>query len=220
MMPTMDEITNDETLPEIQPHAIKAVMDEKSDTVEEAKQNGFDAELHETDAHGQPVLTKAGNFRKKRGAGAVKRKTTSKLELNDTPQENSKNEKVKVESKTAAMTTSAILERVQIGMIGEDMAYSDIERAQNTDAWFNLYEYYGGIEVHPALAVAADHTMLVLSRSQKPSVKRKIKTLGEKIAGKIYFWRNKNALFNRGENTKRENNVREKESRESEKTRD
>jgi len=216
----MDDLTNNEAMPEVQPHAMKAVQDEKQEVISEAIDNGFNPEIHETNAQGEPVLTKTGNFRKKRGAGAATRKTKSKLDLSEKKPENAedKSQKVTVESKTAAITTSAILERVQIGVIGDDMVYDDTERAANVEAWFNLYEYYGGVEVHPAMAVAADHTMLILSRAQKPTVKSKFKKLSETIAGKIALMRGKNAFFNSRKNTKRENNVRQEEGGEPEKT--
>lgn len=209
----MDALTEGETMPEVQPHAIAAIKQEKQDAITDAKEKGFDPEIHETDADGKPVKTRTGKFRKKRGAKPASSK--SRLDLGGDKQkakEQEQKKKVEIDSLTAAATTSAILERIQIGMIGEDMEYDEVQKKRNINAWYDLYEHYGGLEVHPALAVAADHTMLLIEKSQKPKVKTKFKKFTENIAAKLVLWRNKNALFNRGENAKRENDVREEES--------
>lgn len=208
----MDTLTANEAMPDVQPHAIAAIKQEKQESLDEAREKGFDPDIHETDADGKPVKTRTGKFRKKRGVKSDKAK--SKLNLRSDGKKEPQTEekkKVEIDSLTAAATTSAILERIQVGMIGEDMTYDEAQKQRNVNAWYDLYEHYGGLEVHPALAVAADHTMILIEKSQKPKVKSKFKKLTENIAAKLVLWRNKNALFNRGKNAKRENDVREKE---------
>lgn len=215
---SMETLTSSEELPDVQEHAISAVKNEAESVAAEVKKEhpDFDPAIHETDANGKPVLTLAGKPRKKRGAGSPKHKQSqigiSKQKQQEKTPENERG-KVHVSSEVAAKTTSTVLERLQCVMISDDMKYSDLEREGNIKAWSDLYDHYGGLEVHPAAAVAADHLMIIASRAQKPKVQSKFKKLTEQIAGKIALWKGrKNAWINRGQDPERKDDVRKEES--------
>lgn len=212
---TMDSLTKDEALPEVQEHAINAVKSEAESEANNIKQKfpDFDPNTHETDAHGNPVLTKTGKPRRKRGAGSPKHRQSQIGISKQKEDESPRPEKVHVSSEVAATTTSAVLERLQCVLISDDMKYSENEREGNVKAWTDLYDYYGGVEVHPAAAVAADHIMIMAARAQKPKVQSKFKALTERIAGKLALWKGKkHALSNSRQNDERKNDLREKES--------
>lgn len=218
MNKTMDDLTSEEQLPEIQEHAIAAVQSDKEEKIAEAVVDGFDPSIHETGPGGKPVLTKGGGFRKKRGnKGGSRRAGNSQLNLQPESQQNKAGQSVEISSAAAAATTSAILERVQIGVMGDDMAYSESERKNNVKAWEDLYDYYGGVKVHPALAVASDHMMIILTRAQKPTFRQRLAGVKLYLSQKFTLGK-QNALFNRGKNFKRQNDIREEESGEPEKT--
>ena len=205
---SMDQLTSSEALPEVQEHSIAAVQADNAQKIEAAQGDGFDKNVHASNTDGSPKLTAAGNFAKKRG-----RKSVLNTGQKTAKQEQAENEAIKAEAenKQSAAVISAILEQLQMKMISEEFAYSELERVTNQAAWEMTLEYYGGLNVPPPLQLIMDHMTIILSRAQKPLTKDKL--------GHVKLWfknkfkrKKKNALSDNRKDTKRENDVREEES--------
>lgn len=205
----IEEIVSSEEMPEVQPHAIEAIKADNAAKLAEYKAEGFDPEQHQTDAQGLPVLTKGGKFAKKRGA--KKGKVKSVLNLSDKKQEKESADPQASDSLQAAAVTSDILENLQCVLISDEFRYSDIEREGNIEAWRGLYDHYGGVKVHPAMAVSMSHVAIILDRARKEKTKTKFALAKAWFLNKI-LRKKENARVNNRKDIERENNLREKES--------
>lgn len=207
---TMDDLSADEALPQVQENAIAAVKQDTEQKIQKEKANGFDPNIHATNDDGTPKKTASGNFAKKRG-----RKSTLNTGQKSAKQiEQEEQElKAKEENKQSAAVISAILEQAQMKFISEEFEYSDRERAANQAVWEATLEYYGGVNIPPPVALAMDHMTIILSRAQKPKVKDKFGHL--KLWFKQKFTRKpKYALSNSGQDSERKDDLRKEESKE------
>ena len=114
---SMDELTSDEALPQVQEHTIAAVQADTAAKNDESTPKGFDPEFHATDDDGKPKKNLDGSLAKKRGRKSVLNtgeKSTKQIE------KEIQDEKTKAENKQSAIVISGILEQAQIKMISED----------------------------------------------------------------------------------------------------
>lgn len=206
---SMDELSASEELPEIQENAIAAVQAQKESKINQAKENGFDPELHASNADGSPKVTAAGNFAKKRG-----RKSTLNTGAKSAKQEQAdiEAEKIKLDNAKSAVQISVILETLQMKMISEEFKYSELERETNIEAWRDTFDYYGHIYLPPPLALAMDHMTIIAARAQKTQTKHKISLFKTWFKSKFSFKKKKgekDALSDNRKNSKRKDDIRE-----------
>lgn len=208
---SMTELVSGEDFPAVQPHAIAA------------------SEAKKTAEKQAEVIAQASQGPKKRGRKSNAERAAMGLPPS-APKQNLKlpNQQqnvppagtVQVDSTSAAVTVSGILEKLQVTLISDDFIYSEIERAQNITAWKNTLDYYGGVSLSPPAALALDHASIILTRAHKEKTQSKIAQLKTAIAAKYFAWKNRkmkkeeqeNALSDSGQDTKRENNLREEKS--------
>lgn len=200
---SMADIVSSEVMPEVQDSAIEAVQAQRSEN----------AEPEQT-----PAQTKV---KKKRGRPIGSGKTKSQLHTGETAVSSQTAAQpagtVSVDSTVAAMTISGLIERTQIGVLGNDFIYNEIERTQNREAWKNCLDYYGGLNLPPPLALAADHMAIIMARATKPAVQSRFQLLKAWVTGKLEKIRSKkNAQPDNRPDDERQDNVRcEKSNRTS-----
>ncbi len=164
---TMDSLTAGEEFPAPDEEAIAAITNKESVKNVKKSDNEFNPEIHRTNPDGSPTLTKTGKFRKKTGYKFVNPEA-KKETVNGIPE---------ISSAAAAGLTSGIIERLSVMLISEDFIYTETERAQNILAWTGCYDYYGGVNVTPPIALAIDHMAIILARANKPTTISKFKAL-------------------------------------------
>lgn len=189
---TMAALTEGESLPEVNTHAIEAVQAESE-------------EIKQIEASEPVRLKKDGTPAKKRGrkAGATIHGRHG-FAIPDSAQ-------ATISSEAAAVTVSGVLEQMQVVLISKEFAYKDVERLNNVNAWRKTFDYYGGVNLSPPAELALSHASIILSRAMAGGETKTKLALGaawvkNKIAGL------KNALSNRGKNVKRQDDIREEES--------
>lgn len=205
---TMDSLTIDEELPDVQPHAIKAVKDAKNETIEQAKKDlGFDPEIHATNADGTPKLTKAGKPQKKRG-----RKSGSVLNAKK-KQEQAQPEITEISSMEAGVVVSGLLEQLSVKLISDEWAYNEVERAGNVTAWAQTFDQFGGVQLSPVQMLLMSHAQIILTRIPQPKTKTKLGLIKAWWQHKKASWRKKkNAHTDNRADAVGENDIREEES--------
>ncbi len=171
---TMDSLTANEEFPRPDEEAIAAITQKEISKPSPKSENEFNPEIHRVGDDGKPVLTKTGKFRKKTGHKFINPET--KKETVGATQE--------ISSAAAATLTSGIIERLSVMLISEDFIYSEQERNQNVVAWTNCYDYYGGVNLTPPVALAVDHMAILLARANKP------KTIS-KFSAALFWIKNK-----------------------------
>lgn len=205
---SMDDLSAGEKLPDVQEHSIAAMAAEKGEKIEKAKEAGFNPEIHATNEDGTPKKTQSGNFAKKRGRKSY---LNTGQKSNKQEEEDLKAAKMKAENAQSAAVISAILEQAQMKFISEDFKYTDQERAANKAVWEATFEYYGGVNIPPPVALAVDHMTIILTRAQKPAVQDKFAHLKTWFKNK-FKRKKKNALPDNRPDSERKDNVREEKS--------
>ena len=205
---TMDELSANETFPEVKQNAIDAISEQKAETaaIEQAA----------------PIKLKAdGTPAKKRGrkAGSTVQKPQAQSFNNPrNPQGENVNQNIpNISSKQAAQVVSGLIEQLSVVLVSDDFIYSEIERNSNVQAWEQTLDYYGGVTISPPAALAMNHIAIIVSRSQKEKTKTKVNLIkawiSDKIASRFKKKKDKeNALPNSGSDNVGENNVRKEES--------
>lgn len=211
----MDAQTATEEMPDVQEHAIQALQAEKQSELDKAKADGFNPEIHQTDARGNPVKTKSGRWAKKRGAKPkdFKRPGDKKQAENDAPKS------ISMDSIESARMVSEMLEGLSVKLIGDEWQLSEAERAGNISAWAATFDYYGGVKISPPAALALSHMQIIITRAGKPKTASKFKLFGAWMKSKFTFKKSKkekgesNALSDSRQDVKRKIDVGEKESK-------
>ncbi len=208
----LDDIAGGE-MPEVKENAIAAVQDQKQVEIESAVKEGFDPEIHVTNADGTPALNKNGSFKKKRGrkkGSTVKSKSQLNLSVNE-PQI----EEPVMGSLEAAITISGLLEAAQVKMISDEFIYEELERQGNIEAWKRTLDHYGGLNLTPPQTLVLSHLQIIVSRAMSPDnkkTKEKFALFGTWFKSKIsnIKFRKKDkkdgARSDNRKDTKRENN--------------
>jgi len=211
---SMDSLTQNEELPDVQPHAIDAIKSAKNDQVEQAKKElGFDPEIHATNSDGTPKLTKAGKPQKKRG-----RKSGSVLNAKKKA-ETAQPEITEISSMEAGVVVSGLLEQMSVKLISDEWAYNDVERAGNVTAWAQTFDSFGGVKLSPVQMLMMSHAQIILTRIPQPKTKTKIGLIKAWWKHKKSKWRNKkNAHTDNRKDAIGENDVREEEGAQPTKT--
>ena len=196
---TMDALTAAEEFPRPDEEAIAAITNKEATKAPKSKGEEFDAKIHRVGDDGKPALTKTGKFRKKTGYKFINPETAKPA----APSIGG----VEMTSKNAAVLTSSIIERLSVALVSDEFEYSELERAANWKAWEDCYDFYGGVNLSPPMALAADHLTIIMTRINKPKTISKISML--------IFWaknkfkrKNKNgALPDSGNDGSRKDNV-------------
>ncbi len=213
---TMDDLTATEVFPEVQENAIAAVTQAKTEQVAEQIRDDVP-----TDA---PVkFNKDGSIRKK---GGRKKGGTNKTAGDFYKGEEKKPvdplAPVKVSSLAAATTMSGVIERASVILISDEWTLNEAERAGNIKAWENTFDYYGGLNLSPPLALTLSHMEIIAHRSLNPNNKvtrAKLPLIGAWFKTKFAILRRKkNAQPDRRPDVVREVNVGKEESGVAEKT--
>jgi hypothetical protein len=209
-MTTMDDLTKDEILPDANPEAIAAIDAARKETLEQARNAGFNPAIHASKPDGTPVLTKDGKFAKPRGRKAG--------QFNSAPKKSSLfNDQLQmpiqtVSSEAAAKTISGLLEQASVVLVSDEWKLTDEERKTNVEAWRQTLDYYGGVKLSPPQALVLNHLTIIATRSFAPKTQTKYQLfkayLNDKLAN-LKFWKNKNAHTDRGENDVGKDNVRQ-----------
>lgn len=173
-------------LPEVKENAIAAVQEQKQAAISKAvNEEGFDPQIHVTDAEGNPVRNKSGTLKKKRGRKKGS-KVGSKSQLNlDPPKED---ENVTLGSHEAAQVISGLLEQAQVKLVSDEFIYTEIERTGNIEAWRQTLDHYGGLTLTPPQALVLSHLQIIISRAASPENKKtqeKFKLAGEWVKLKL-----------------------------------
>lgn len=162
---TMDALTENEEFPAPDEEAIAAITNKEGAKNDRGIGDKFDPSIHRTDSSGNPVLTKTGKFRKKTGYAKFVNPEAKKEKPAGTPE---------ISSAAAAQLTSGIIERLSVMLVSDDFIYTETERVQNVIAWTNCYDYYGGVNLTPPMALACDHMAIILARANKPTFHSKL----------------------------------------------
>lgn len=198
---SIDDLTQEETLPEANESAIAAVQKSEQEEKEELQRQEQENIRYNKD----------GSIAKKRGRKAGQKplnKNDSSLFVGSDAQLKER------KSLPAAITVSGLLESAQVTLISKDFVYTDLERKQNVEAWEKLMDRYGGMEIHPAAEVAMNHFSIIASRAaSSEETKTKLSHFRIWFASKISRLKKgkKDALSGSGQDVERENNVRGKE---------
>lgn len=203
---TMDSLTENEEFPRPDEEAIAAItkgnqndgINAAPKTSSKKDEEKFDASIHRTDDTGKPVLTKTGKFRKKTGYAKFVNPEAKK----ETPAGTQE-----ISSAAAATLTSGIIERLSVMLVSDDFIYSEIERAQNVIAWTNCYDYYGGVNLTPPMALACDHMAIILARANKPTFHSKLALFTAWIKNKFKRKNKNGSLPGSGNDGKRQDDV-------------
>jgi hypothetical protein len=184
---TLDDLTGD--MPEVKENAIAAMEAARGDALKKAQANGFDPAVHVTDAAGNPVLTKSGTFKKKNGR---KPGSGSKSYVHNPEAEKraaADSQARAVQSEYAARTVSGLLELASVKMLGDEWKLGEVERETNVVAWRDTFDYYGGVNLTPPMALALSHATIIMTRAGQPKTRNKLSLAWAWL--KVKFSRNK-----------------------------
>lgn len=197
---TMDALTENESFPEVKENAIQAVQAQKE--AEKIEAQKLEAE--------NVRLKKDGTPAKKRGPKPKDAKTNFVMPQGVTPPPVSP-------SLEAGILTSALLEQMSVSLISDDFILSEQERHSNIDAWTKCYDYYGGVEVKPPVALMMNHMAIILVRAQKEKTQTKIALAKAWLKNKIANWKKggKNAQSDIRPDNERKDDIRKEESKKS-----
>ena len=129
--------------------AIEDFATEISESAELVDSDGvvFNPDLHSTDKEGNPSTTKAGRWRKKKGASTAP--------------------KVNNQSKQLGIGLTALTEQLGTLAFGDDGVMNEPEKEGFTDAYTRLCEQYEINDIPPAIALALVGTMYTIPRLTK-----------------------------------------------------
>ncbi len=194
----MDALTATETLPEVNENAMAAVQEQAQETAQAERQV----------APAEPVTyNKDGSIRKKRAPykkrGSSEMNVPKKDDLSGTPE---------ITSRAAAETMSGIIELASVKVISEEWGMTEKERASNINAWEKTFDHYGGVNMPPPLALAANYMGIIVSRGMSgKETQSKFSLFKAWIATKI-FRKKKDARIDSGKNAERKDNIRDEKS--------
>ncbi len=200
---SMDDLTETEEFPKPDEEAI-AAMDAQRAAVppQQNETEEFNPAIHRTGADGKPQLTKTGKFRKKTGlqkSPAFKNPETQAAGGPEVPP---------LTSRAAGELASGLIEQLSVTLVSDDFIYSDMERQSNVVAWEKCFDHYGGVNLSPPWALAANHAAIILARAHKPRTLSKISLGFAWIKSKFKRKKKENgALPDRGYDGKREDNM-------------
>lgn len=200
----MDDLTENEALPEKNEAAVDAVRAAESEEAAKAQ-----AEAQNPAPYG---YTKAGKPAKKRGrkggesvAGAPK-----PLNLGGASQQ-MPNERP---SLPAAITISTMIEQTQVALISKDFVYTDMEREGNIIAWEKTCDHYGGIKIHPVAELAMSHIAIISARAAASSeTQTKLALFSAWVKTKFKRKGKKDARASSGADAERQDDIRGKEDK-------
>lgn len=159
---TMASLTEGETLPEVQEHAIAAVQAAVQDA----------AQSESPDLEAPYGRKKDGTPRKPRGRQkgfSPVRKSQEPFNFGDRREETAPasagNEPVPKSSKDAAMMASGLIEALTVATISKQWALSKEERLENVYAWEKAFDHHGGVELSPPLMLIGSHARIIMSRA-------------------------------------------------------
>lgn len=175
---TMDDLTKEETLPEVQENAIAAVQASIEQT---AQENAVD--------EAAPYGRKAdGTPKKKRGRKAgEKSQSQAKVEPQKAFNFGEKVEKAggdiaaaiaELDSTEAATLASNFIEGLTVATISKQWMLEPKERDKNIEAWNKAFNYYGGVNLSPPLALVGNHMNIIVKRAFTDSETKNRMTLG------------------------------------------
>lgn len=197
---TMAELTEDESLPEVNQAAVDAIRKEQEDAEKLAQAEANNPAPHGLRADGKPA--------KKRGRKPKTATAQNYSPLNMAPQ----NAEQPRQSLAAAITTSSILENMQVTLISHDFKYTEEERAFNIHAWEKTYDHYGGVKIHPAVELAMSHMSIIATRATASSdTKTKFALLSAWLKSKFKRKKKEDARAGSREDVIGQDNVRGKE---------
>lgn len=184
----MDALTASDQLPEVNEAAMEAVKAQAAEVASEAP---------------AVKLKKDGTPKKTPGRkpGAIKSQMNLKPEA--------KNDIPVISSAAAAATCSGLLEMTSVNLISDEWIMSEMERAANIKAWEDCFNHYGGVNLPPPAALAANYLGLIVTRSFKPKTQSKWGLIKYWFASK--FKRDKNARINNRTDVIGKDDLRDKE---------
>lgn len=154
----MDTLTEGEVLPEVQEHAVAAVMN--------AEERASDAEAVDDAPHGRKA---DGTPKKKRGR---KPGSTRPFNAGENAQHSAQPPQeapLAVSSRAAAEMASGTIEAATIALISKAWRLEKDEREQNIAAWEASFNHYGGVTLSPPLMLVASHLQIVMKRAMSDS---------------------------------------------------
>ncbi len=187
---TMDKLTDDEFMPEINEAAIAATQAQQ------------EAAIQLEVPQATPVkLNKDGTPRKVR-------KKKSELNVAAKP---STPETPALTSLQAATAISALLEVASVKLISDEWALSEAERAGNVKAWEGALDHYGGLALSPIGNLAFNHASIIISRSFEPKTQSRYGLFKAWIKDK-FSRKKKDARINNRSDAQRQDDIRDEKS--------
>lgn len=193
---TMDSVTEGENLPNVSEHAIGALKQKLEG--EEQKQIELENEQPKKKTRGRP----------KKINGDEKPKLNIPSDKNTTT-ENKNN----ISSEYAAKVVSGTIEKLSCVILSPEWELSEIERNSNVSAWTAAIDSSGGLNLTPWQALALDYTGIIITKTTQSKVTRSKLSLAWSWF-KIKIKGGKDALFNNRKDTKRKDDMGEKEGSE------